>query len=235
MQQEALLIGALKAVDILLVFARAERRDDERLRLAAGEEGGAMRSRQHADLGEDRPHRADVAPVDADACVEDVPAHHLGLQVMENLVDLLFREACLAALGEEFGGDFRLDRVDGVVALLLGGDLVGLAQFRLGDPAHRRLDVALVGDDEIARLLGGFFGQLDDRVDHRLEAAMAGHDGLQHHRLGELLRLQFDHQHGVARAGDDEIERRFLQFVDGRVQLQGAVDVADARRRRPAP
>ena len=83
MQQEALLVGALQAVDVLLVLAGAERGDDHRLRLAAGEQGRAVRARQEADLGDDRAHRLHVAPVDADAAVEDGVAHHLGLQVVE--------------------------------------------------------------------------------------------------------------------------------------------------------
>ena len=43
---------------------------------------------------------------------------------------------------------------------------------------------------------------------------MAGHDRLEHHRLGKLLGLRFDHQHSFAGAGDDEVERRMLQFVE---------------------
>ena len=47
--------------------AGAERRDDERLRLAAGEQRRAVRARQHADLGDDRADRLGVAAVDAPA------------------------------------------------------------------------------------------------------------------------------------------------------------------------
>ena len=72
---------------ILLVLAGAERRDDQRLRLAAGEQRRAMGARQHADLGEDRAHGRQVAPVDAAPVVEDVPAHDLRLGVVERLAD----------------------------------------------------------------------------------------------------------------------------------------------------
>jgi hypothetical protein len=37
---------------------------------------------------------------------------------------------------------------------------------------------------------------------------VAEHDGAQHDVLGQLLRLGFDHQHGVGGAGDDEVELR---------------------------
>ena len=57
---------------------------DERLRLAAGEQRRAVGARQDADLGDDRAHGLEVAAVDARAGVEDVPAHDLGLGVLEH-------------------------------------------------------------------------------------------------------------------------------------------------------
>ena len=86
----------------------------------------------------------------------------------------------------------------------------------------------MVGDVEVARLLGGLLGELDDRVDHRLEALVAEHDGAEHVVLGELLGLGFDHQHRVGGAGDDEVELRLGHLVDRRVEHEGAVDEADA-------
>ncbi len=57
---------------------------------------------------------------------------------------------------------------------------------------------------------------------------MAGHHRAEHHLLGELLGLRLDHQHGILRAGHDKVERRGLDLVDRRVELQLAVDHADA-------
>ena len=107
----------------------------------------------------------------------------------------------------------RLHRVDGGVALLLGGDLVGGAEVGFGDAEHGLLDLGHVRRLEVARLLGGALGELDDRVDHRLESAVPEHDGAEHHVLGKLMRLRFHHQHGVGGAGDDEVELRFLHLV----------------------
>ena len=120
MEQEALLVGALERVDVLLVLAGAERRDDQRLRLAAGEQRRAVGARQHADLRQDRAHGRQIAPVDAAAVVEDVPAHDLGLRAVERLGDRLggelrLRRLCRAAARPHL----RLHRVDGGVALLL--------------------------------------------------------------------------------------------------------------------
>ena len=55
MQHEGFFVGALEGVDILLVFAGAERGDGERLGLAAGEERAAMGAGQNADLAHDGP------------------------------------------------------------------------------------------------------------------------------------------------------------------------------------
>ena len=87
MQHEGLLVGARQRVDELLVFAGAERGDDERLGLAAGEQRRAVGARQDADFGHDRAHRLDVAAVDARAGVEDVPAHDLGFELLEHAGD----------------------------------------------------------------------------------------------------------------------------------------------------
>jgi hypothetical protein len=57
---------------------------------------------------------------------------------------------------------------------------------------------------------------------------VAEHDGAEHDVFGQLLGFRFHHQHGVAGAGDDEVELGLLHLVDVRVEHIFAVDVADA-------
>src|SRR6201986_962703 len=78
MEHEALLIRSLQAVDILLVLAGAERRDDQSLRLTTGEQSRTVGTRKHTDLREDRADRRQIAAVDTALVVENVPAHDLG-------------------------------------------------------------------------------------------------------------------------------------------------------------
>jgi hypothetical protein len=92
-------------------------------------------------------------------------------------------------------------------SVLLVGDLVGGAQLASMTPSIS-FEIAERRRGEVARVLGGDFGQLDDRVDHRLEALVAEHHGAEHDVLGQFLGFRLDHQHGVAGAGDDEIELR---------------------------
>src|SRR5262245_40610686 len=76
-QQKALLARALKGVNELLILSRAERGNDQGLRLAARKERGTVRARQHVYLGANRAHGREVATVDALAGTDDVAAHHL--------------------------------------------------------------------------------------------------------------------------------------------------------------
>ena len=229
MEQEALLVGAVERIDILLVFAGAERGDDHRLRFAPREERRAMGAGQHPDFGQDRTHGGQIAPVDAALVVENVPAHDFGLRVVESLRHLRHGKFRFGALGREHAHDLRLGRVDSCVTLLLLGERVGGAEIRLARVQNRLFDRREILRLEFARLLGGLFGEPDDRLKHRLERGMAGHHRFQHRVLGELLSLRLDHQDRVRRAGDDEIEGRILHLLDGRVDLDLALDEADPR------
>ena len=229
MEQEPLLIGPVQRIDILLVLARAERGDDHRLRFSTREQSRAMGAGQHPDLGQDRAHGGQIPPVDAALVVENVPAHDLGLSVVERLRDLLRGKLRFGARGRERAKHLRLGGVDGGVTLLLLGDRIGGAQIGLARIQHRLLDRSVIVRREVAGLLGGLLGQPDDRLKDRLECGVAGHHRFQHRVFGELLGLRLDHQHRVRGAGDDKIEGRILHLLDGRVDLDLALDDADAR------
>ncbi len=229
MEQEALLIGSVEGIDILLVLAGAERGDDHRLRFAPREQSRAMGAGQHADLGQDRAHRGQIAPVDAALMIENVPAHDLGLSVVEGLRNLRRGKLRFGALGRQHAHHLRLGRVNSSVTLLLLGDRIGGAQIGLARIQNRLFNRRDILRLEFAGLLGGLFGEPDDRLKNRLERGMTGHHRLQHRVLGELLSLRLDHEDGVRRAGDDEIERRVLHLLDSRVDLELALDEADAR------
>ena len=214
-QQEGFLVAALQGVDPLLVLAGAQRGHDQRLGLAAGEQRRAVRARQHADFGDDRAHGGEVAAVDALAGVEHVPAHDLGFELLEHAGDAQLGVVRIVhAAGEEVLHHLGPDGGDGVLTLLLGRYRIGRAQFLLSDAEDFLFQRLFVGDLVIARLLGGLFGQLDDGLDHRLEMPVAEHHRAEHDVLGQLLGFRFHHQHGVAGAGDDEIELGLGHLVE---------------------
>ena len=218
MQQEQFLVGALQRVDPLFVFAGAERGHDKRLGLAARKQRRAVGARQHADLGHDRTHGLDVAAVDAIAGVEDIPAYDLGFEILEHAGDLKLRIfRVFRAFRAEMPDHAILDRVDRLVPHHLVGDRISRAQVLLDEVAHFLFERRIVGQIELARLLGGLLGKLDDGLDHRLEMPVAEHHRAEHDLLGQLFGFRFDHQDRVLRSGDDEIEldsRSSRRFAD---------------------
>ncbi len=108
----------MQRVDDLLVVAGAERGDDQRLGLAAGEQRRAVGARQDADFGHDRADGAGVAAVDAAAVRHDVAAHDRAFQLLQRRAEV--------RVGQLFFAQRRLDRrlrgVDRVLALELVAD-----------------------------------------------------------------------------------------------------------------
>ncbi len=161
--------------------------------------------------------------------VENVPAHDFGLRVVESLRNLRHGKLRLSALRRERGKHLRLGGVDGGVALLFLGEGIGGAQIGLACVQNGFFHRRAIFRSEFARLLGGLLGQPDDRLKDRLESGVAGHNRLQHRLLGKLLGLRLDHQHRVRRACDDKIEGRVFHLLDGRIDLDLALDEPDAR------
>src|SRR6476661_2601525 len=91
-----------------LVARGTERGDDERLRLAAREERGSVRSRQHAAADRDRSHRARIATIDARLACEDLLADDLRFEVEQHIAGMT------ASIGrrvgvQAFGVNLRCD------------------------------------------------------------------------------------------------------------------------------
>ena len=226
MQHEVLAVLAFERVDDLLVLAGAQRGDAERLRLAAGEQRGAMGARQDAHFGDDLADGLGVAAVDAQAGVQDGVADDVRLQVLE---------LRLGQLGALAFGDQRLDRlllhgVDRVVPCLLGGLAIGFGHTGAGQLTEAGLDGALLlrGLGQRPGIFRGVLGQFDDRLDHRLERLVAEIDGAEHDLLGQFLRFRLHHQHALGGAGDHQVELGVGKLLGGRVEQVLAVPVADA-------
>ena len=227
-QQERLFVGSRQRVDILLVLAGAERGHDHRLGFTAGEQRRAVGAGQHADFGDDVAHGLGVTAVDALAGVEDVPANDLGFEFLEHAGDAELVVFRLLPFREVVRHHLFLGLADRGIAVLLDRNRVGGAQVRLDDAEHFLLDRAFVDDLDFARLLGGLLGQFDDRLDHRLEVAVAEHHGAEHDVFVEFLGFRFHHQHGVGGAGDDQIKLGLEHFVERRVEHIFVVGEADA-------
>jgi len=136
----ALELVGRKAVELLLIRHRAQRRDGQRLRLAAREEARAVRARQHANLDADLTHVLEAAAVRPHPLIDDA--------LPDAVLDLLVEELAddLDVLGKP-----RAEVVDReapqLVHAALPGGLVRAEQH--GVQAHREVLV-----DHLDGLLG---------------------------------------------------------------------------------
>jgi hypothetical protein len=234
-QQEVRLEVAVQRVDELFVVAGAQRGDDQRLRLAPGEQRRAMRARQKAGFGDDGRTASSARP----------SIRRPFLTTSERrTVDSSFLSAEPRFGSSLIFAQAGLDRVlgggDGGDALLLVEDRVGLAHLRLARGLHGAIEVRVIGRLEVEGFLRGILGQVDDQVDHRLDLLMREIHRAQHLGLGKLVGLRFHHHHGVLGARHDEVEplvgvvAQVLHVVDGGVQdVLAILEAHAAARDRP--
>ncbi|CAI8310695.1 MAG: Uncharacterised protein [Rhodospirillaceae bacterium] len=223
-QHEVRAVFTLDAVDDLFILRGTQRGGYQRLGLTAGEDRRAVGAWQHGGLGDDRAHGLGVATVDPHAGVEDAAADDVLLQLLERAADHAFVEL----LGKGFLRS-RLGGANGFHAILLDCVLVGFSQGGFGLSLYRRGAVGQLGRwlGQIDRVLGAVFGEIDDHVDHRLEALVAKLDRAEHDFFGQLLSFRFHHHHAFGGAGHDQLEAGFLDLGNGRVEDVFAVLVAD--------
>ncbi len=228
-QHEALGVLALQGVDALLVLPGAEGGRDDGLRLAAGEEDGTVHARQQRRTDGDRAHGARVAPVDARLAVQDLAAHDLRLDVLEDA-------AHDVAVGGRIGVDDAgvehalLDVLELLLAHRLRLDAIGLVEVALGEAAdllHQRLVV--LRRSPVPVVLAALVGQLGDGADRGLHLLVAVHDRAEHHLLGQFARLRLDHQDRLRGSRHDQVQLRALELGLGRVEDVLTVEVTHAR------
>ena len=85
-QHEVLVRLAVDHLDLLRVVFGAERGADERLRLAAREHDRAVNARQHAGFDPDRTDLVEAAAVEPLAALEDLVAHDLLFEPLEDVL-----------------------------------------------------------------------------------------------------------------------------------------------------
>ncbi len=230
MQHEVFAVLAGERIDDLFILAGAEGRDDQRLCFAAREQRAAVRPRQQSDVNIDGADAGRVAAVDATVAGDDVAADNVFFQILELFVERLEDDRRIDAriLGEAIGGSL-LDLGDPVPARAFNRLRICLAQIRFRQFPNTGGQIVVADDRwrQVHRLLGAGLGEFDDYINDRLEAAVAEHDGAEHHVLRQFARLGLNHQHAIAGACDDEIEPADGHGVPQRIEDVGAIDVAD--------
>ncbi len=230
MQQEVRFIGAGQRIDHLLVVAGAQRGDHEALGLASGEERRAVGARQEAGFAHNRTHRGGVTAIDPLAGFHDIAAQNRAFELLQSRAEVF--------IGQLLFGECFFDRGfccrNRSGALLLVGDRVSGADFVLAHGFHGGEEVGVIRRLEVERLFGGIFGQINDQVDHRLDAVMGEFHRAKHFFFGQLIGFRFHHHHGVFGACHNQIETllgvvaQLVHVFDFGVEDVFAIDKTDA-------
>ena len=226
MQHE--LLGSLNqhVVDLLFVHFRAERYGRQRLRFAAGEDRRAVGCGQVAHLAPDRADLVGTTAVETNSLVEDHVAHRLFQHVV---VEIPLDQHFL--LGELFFAETSLElgfqRVETVHSLVLGGhglgDLVSLVVSSLDYLTTQLLVVGLMAVNALD-ILAELLAQFDLSGAVFLDLLVGELDRIEHHGLGNLFHLAFDHQDIVDRRPDHDVEIGIDVLREGRIDHELAVD-----------
>ena len=212
----------------LLGFARgAQRGNGQHLRLAAGEQAGAVHARQHAGHATDGPDLGGLAAIGAHALVEDLLAHARFEHRIEGAAQLGLVEALVQLLTHL---DAQL--VQGRAAFFF--QVAGLqdAVHTLADQRlHSGLDLIFgLGSGELELGLADLLAHALLHGDKVLDAGVGELERLQHHVLRHLVGAGLDHQDRVGRAGHAQVQGAGLHLGRRGVGHEAAVDVANAHR-----
>ncbi len=228
-QHEALgrLLGFVNRIEPLHVVGRAEGRRHQRLRLAAGEQRGAVGARQEPRVDRDGAHLRRLAPVHPKPGVEHLGTERHVFEVAKRSTDE--RTLIFGQLDRQLLLHVRLDRFDGEDAALLvslvdrglhacfgfGPDAVGHGRrcFLLR-PRHLRL-----------RIRGQ---QLVLHRNQVADAPLADLQRLDHVLFRDLERAPLDHHDRVVRTGDHEVHVGELKLLERRVEHPLALHAAHA-------
>ena len=230
MQVEVLAVLLLDTIDDLLVVRRTERRADQGLRLATGEQHGTVLARDEVGHDRDLANLVPSATVDA-AAGEDLLTLDLLLEVVEEVLHL-FRLGLQIVAVETFR-----ERCDAVLADLVAGIVTNVLAVDADRTLERVLELEDLGLQIVVErgsdmLHLGLAGDLLDLVDQRDDVLdrVAGHlERVDHLGLGQLLGGTLHHRQAVLVARNDEVEARVRATVlVGRERDEFAVDVRDA-------
>ena len=231
MQHETLAREQAEIVDDLLVLGGAERRDGQRLGLAAREERRTVGARQQADLAGDRADLVELAAVDATALLGDHPAGFALLEIAEDRADLLLAVGSGAGeLGKlrERQSAHRLDRV---LLLELAGHQHRLAQLLHVLGLEHALELGVGSRGLKGHFLGvgaGGVAQLELQLDELLDLLLAEQQGLDDDFLADLEAAGFDHQDRIRSACDHHVQGAGGDLFAGRVDDVLPVHLTDA-------
>ena len=201
-QQEVRTEVAVQSVDDLFVVAGAEGGNNQTLGFAASEQSRTVRTWQQASFTNDRANLIQCTTVDALTFFNNRTTENRGFE--------LFQRGAEVAVFELFFGQGRFDcffcSSNSSNAFLFVGDRVGSAHLLFASCFHNFVEVRVVRRSELERLFCGFFCQINDQVDNRLDLLVSKVHSAEHFCFGQLVSFGFNHHHSVFGACNNQIE-----------------------------
>ena len=231
--------SAGKPVELLRVFRRAERRDDERLRFSALENGGAVNTREHVRFAGNRTKLVERAAVGANALVQNAFAINFFLKFFKRDIDVTRVNVVFPEFGDDNFLRFRLHGVNRRVALEFARQVNRLGKLfvRIRD-AFADFENLFVANDEreLFLRLGDLRGEFALSGNNLLNRVVSEFESFDEAIVRHLVCGTFNHHHILLIADVDKVERRVEHLLVRRVDDEFAVNFADANGAdRPVP
>ena len=223
----------VEAFELLRLREHREGAGRERLRLTSREDGGAVHAGQDVAFAPDGTDVFEPSAVGADALIKDLGTDLLLIEIVEAVLDLAgvfgvdvgeVFERLLLDLGLARLALLAVEGIDGPLHLVGSERAHGGVQF-LGDVVKfdGQLCLADGGDDLV----------FDEGAD-LLDLVVTDHDGTHHLVVGDLVRARLDHEDGVLRACEVEVDGALFALRRVGVDDVFAVNEADDHRTRGA-
>ena len=227
MHQEAVFVLAGQRINALRIALGTQCGHDQRLRLAAREQRGAVGARQHRVADFDRTHSTCVTAVNARLAGQNLAAHDARFDIKQHAfnLDTVERDAVKLQIGHHDCVGFAA----GAGAGLLVADLVSRSQFVVGNGANLGDQCFVLGWSlPVPSRLAGVTHQFVDGIDGDIALLMTKDHSAEHDFFAQLLGFRFHHQHSSFGTGNHQIQNRILARGLTGIEHVLTVDVANA-------
>ena len=225
-----------QVIEFLRLAECAERGERENLRLAAGEQAGAVRARRNVNFTPDRANLGRGAPIGTFAQAQDALADDAPFRLVKCLSDRgqrrVVRRGRACGYGANFGDNCVFEGGHPAVEIVLGQGLVEQVFHRAADALEDFLLQVGIRHEKGGFALGlAHFGlHLELNFHQRLDGLVTkvqrgGHDVFWH-----FVRAALDHQDGVFGASQPKVQVGGVYFLEGRVDDELAIDASHAHR-----
>ena len=180
MQHELGFVGAVKRVDILLIFAGAECRYNQRLGFTTRKQRRTMGAWQNGCFSNDLTDCLGITAINAVARVKNVVTDNILLKILEGFRDFLCRWRIFLARINESGNRLVLGLRDSFLTLFLFRNRISCTEIFLNRLLHGLVKFVIVIRCEITGLARRTLSETNDCINDRLKARMAKHHGTKH-------------------------------------------------------